>query len=146
MKTVKALLQSKVNIDTHSISPGATVWEAISIMSDAGIGALLVMDAGRLVGIVSERDYLRKVALKGRASQTTAVEEIMTANPFTVSPDTSMETCMEMMTEKRIRHLPVAEGDSVLGMLSIRDVLEATMEEQKHLIQQLEQYIRGESY
>ena len=146
MKTVKDLLLNKQNLDAHSILPGATVWEAISLMSDQSIGALLVIDGSKLVGVLSERDYLRKVALKGRASQTTAVEEIMTPNPFTVSPDTSLDICMELMTQKRIRHLPVTHGDEVLGMLSIRDVLEAVMEEQKHLILQLEQYIRGESY
>jgi CBS domain-containing protein len=122
------------------------VWDAIKLMTEKGVGALLVTQGDRLVGIVSERDYLRKVALMGRSSQTTAVSEIMTPNPFTVSPDTPMETCREMMTEKRIRHLPVTLNDTLLGMLSIRDVLESTMEEQKHLIQQLEQYIRGETY
>jgi CBS domain-containing protein len=146
MKTVKDILNSKTNAETHSVSPDALVWDAIKLMTEKGVGALLVTQGDRLVGIVSERDYLRKVALMGRSSQTTAVSEIMTPNPFTVSPDTPMETCREMMTEKRIRHLPVTLNDTLLGMLSIRDVLESTMEEQKHLIQQLEQYIRGETY
>lgn len=146
MKTVKDILNSKTNTETHSVSPDALVWDAIKLMTEKGVGALLVTQGDKLVGIVSERDYLRKVALMGRSSQSTAVKDIMTPNPFTVSPDTPMETCREMMTEKRIRHLPVTLNDNLLGMLSIRDVLESTMQEQKHLIEQLEQYIRGESY
>ena len=146
MKTVKDILNSKIDPETHSIEPDATVWDAIKLMSEKGVGALLVTENNRLVGIVSERDYMRKVALMGRASQTTAVREIMTANPFTVSPEERLGVCMELMTEKRFRHLPVTAGDTLCGMLSIRDVLESTMEDQKHLIQQLEQYIRGESY
>ena len=146
MKTVKDILNSKANADTHSVSPDALVWDAIKLMTEKGVGALLVTQGDKLVGIVSERDYLRKVALMGRSSQSTPVKEIMTPNPFTVSPETAMDVCREMMTEKRIRHLPVTLGEQLLGMLSIRDVLESTMEEQKHLIQQLEQYIRGETY
>lgn len=146
MKTVKDILNSKANADTHSVSPDVLVWDAIKLMTEKGVGALLVTQGSKLVGIVSERDYLRKVALMGRSSQSTSVKEIMTPDPFTVSPETPMEVCREMMTEKRIRHLPVTLGDNLLGMLSIRDVLESTMEEQKHLIQQLEQYIRGETY
>ncbi|RYZ86639.1 MAG: CBS domain-containing protein [Moraxellaceae bacterium] len=115
-------------------------------MTDKSVGALLVTDDDKLVGIISERDYMRKVALMGRASQTTNVRDIMTPNPLTVSPDQSMDVCMELMTEKRIRHLPVVENEKILAMLSIRDLLENIMEEQKHLILQLEQYIRGESY
>ena len=146
MKTVNDILHSKLDKGTYSVSPDTTVWDAISLMSDKGVGALLVVDNGKLVGVLSERDYMRKVALMGRASQSTAVKDIMTPNPFTVAPETSLETCMELMTEKRIRHLPVVGAQSLLGMLSIRDVLETVMEEQKHLIVQLEQYIRGETY
>lgn len=146
MKTVKDILNSKIDPETHSIRPDAKVWDAIKLMTEKGVGALLVTDDDKLVGIVSERDYMRKVALMGRASQTTAVEEIMTPNPITVTLDEKIDICMELMTEKRIRHLPVSSNGRLQGMLSIRDVLETTMEEQKHLIQQLEQYIRGESY
>lgn len=146
MKKVKDVLTAKGNDDTHSIAPSATVWDAIKLMTEKSVGALLVTENGALVGIVSERDYLKKVALMGRASQTTAVSEIMTANPFTVSPDQDMEACMQLMTDKRIRHLPVVDNGKLLAMISIRDLLESTMEEQKYLIQQLEQYIRGESY
>jgi CBS domain-containing protein len=122
------------------------VWDAIKLMTDKGVGALLVTENDKLVGIISERDYMRKVALMGRASQTTEVRDIMTPNPLTVTRDQSMEVCMELMTEKRIRHLPVVEHGEILAMLSIRDLLENIMEEQKHLIRQLEQYIRGETY
>ena len=115
-------------------------------MSEKGVGALLIVENHKLIGIVSERDYLRKVALMGRASQTTEVREIMTSNPITVTPDEGIDLCMELMTKKGIRHLPVATDDKIYGMLSIRDLLENIMEEQKHLIVQLEQYIRGESY
>lgn len=146
MKNVRDVLNAKGNSDTFSISPNAMVWDAIKLMTEKGVGALLVTDNGDLVGIVSERDYLKKVALMGRTSQTTAVSEIMTANPFTVSPDVDMEDCMQLMTDKRIRHLPVVENGKLLAMISIRDLLESTMQEQKYLIQQLEQYIRGESY
>jgi len=146
MKKVKDILTTKADTETYSITPTAKVWDAIKLMTEKGVGALLVTDSDKLVGIVSERDYLRKVALMGRASQTTEVRDIMTQDPLTVTPDQDMETCMELMTEKRIRHLPVVAEGKLLGMFSIRDLLENTLEEQKHLIQQLEQYIRGETY
>lgn len=144
MKKVNDILSS--DSTTHTISPDSTVWDAIKLMTDKGVGALLVTESNKLVGIISERDYMRKVALMGRASQTTQVREIMTPEPFTVNPDQSTEVCMQLMTEKRIRHLPVVDKGKILAMLSIRDLLENIMEEQKHLIEQLEQYIRGESY
>ncbi|GGY61933.1 histidine kinase [Cellvibrio zantedeschiae] len=146
MKKVKDILSEKINAETHSIAPSATVWDAIKLMTDKSVGALLVTENDKLVGIISERDYMRKVALMGRASQTTDVRDIMTPNPLTVAPDQTTEVCMELMTEKRIRHLPVVENGKILAMLSIRDLLENIMEEQKHLILQLEQYIRGETY
>jgi len=146
MKNVRDVLNAKGNSDTFSISPNDTVFDAIKLMSEKGVGALLVTENDDLVGIVSERDYLKKVALMGRTSKTTAVSEIMTASPFTVSPNVDMEDCMQLMTDKRIRHLPVVENDKLVAMISIRDLLESTMEEQKYLIQQLEQYIRGETY
>ena len=146
MKKVKDVLTAKGNIETFSIASSATVWDAIKLMTEKGVGALLVTENETLVGIMSERDYLKKVALMGRASQTTAVSEIMTTNPFTVSSDQDMEACMQLMTDKRIRHLPVVNNGKLTAMISIGDLLKITMEEQKHLIQQLEQYIRGESY
>ena len=146
MKKVKDILTSKFDIETYSIEPTATVWDAITLMTEKSVGALLVTENDTLVGVISERDYLRKVALMGRASQTTEVKDIMTPHPFTVTPTDSLTPCMELMTEKRIRHLPVIENGKPIAMLSIRDLLESTMEEQKQLIQQLEQYIRGETY
>jgi len=146
MKKVNDVLNSKSDAETYSVGSSTLVWDAIKLMTEKGVGALLVTDKDKLVGIVSERDYLRKVALMGRSSQSTEVKDIMTAGPITVTPDESMELCMELMTAKRIRHLPVVAEGKILGMLSIRDLLENTMEEQKHLIKQLEQYIRGESY
>lgn len=145
MKKVTDILGIK-DRTTHSIAPTETVWDAIKLMSDKGVGALLVTESDKLVGIISERDYMRKVALLGRASQTTQVRDIMTPDPFTVSPDESTEVCMQLLSEKRIRHLPVVENGKIRAMLSIRDLLENIMDEQKHLIEQLEQYIRGETY
>jgi len=146
MKKVKDILNSKIDPDTHSVEPNATVWDAIELMTEKSVGALLVTENQELLGVISERDYMRKVALLGRASKSTAVKEIMTPNPITVTPEETMDACMTLMTEKRIRHLPVVSDGKIFGMLSIRDLLESTMEEQKHLIQQLEQYIRGETY
>ncbi|RYY73666.1 MAG: CBS domain-containing protein [Gammaproteobacteria bacterium] len=146
MKNVRDILGSKLDPETYSVAPDAMVWDAIKLMSEKSVGALLVTDMHKLVGIVSERDYMRKVALLGRSSKSTEVKDIMTANPITVTPEETMDACMALMTEKRIRHLPVVSDEKLFGMLSIRDLLESTMEEQKHLIQQLEQYIRGESY
>ncbi len=146
MKNVKDILGSKVDPETYSVSPNAMVWDAIKLMSEKSVGALLVTESAKLVGIISERDYMRKVALLGRSSKSTEVKDIMTANPITVTLEETMDACMALMTEKRIRHLPVVANGKLFGMLSIRDLLENTMEEQKHLIQQLEQYIRGETY
>ena len=146
MKKVKDVLNAKAHAEILSARPNTLVWDAIKLMSDNGIGALVVTDDGHLVGIISERDYLRKVALMGRSSRSTEVREIMTANPFTVTAEESMEACMELMTNKRIRHLPVMEGEVLIGLVSIGDILRNTMEEQKHLIDQLEGYIRGETY
>ena len=146
MKNVKDILGSKADPETYSVSPNAMVWDAIKLMSEKSVGALLVTESAKLVGIISERDYMKKVALLGRSSKSTEVKDIMTANPITVTPEETMDACMALMTEKRIRHLPVVANEKLFGMLSIRDLLESTMEEQKHLIQQLEQYIRGETY
>jgi CBS domain-containing protein len=148
MKNVKDILNSKVDPETYSVSPDVMVWDAIKLMSEKSVGALLVtqIGTGNLVGIISERDYMRKVALLGRSSKSTEVKDIMTSNPITVTPEETMDACMALMTEKRIRHLPVVDDGKIFGMLSIRDLLESTMEEQQHLILQLEQYIRGETY
>ena len=142
MTTVAQLLQTKGH-DVWSISPGASVYEAISMMADKQVGALLVVDGQRTVGIVSERDYARKVILQGKSSQTTPVREIMTDKVFYIRPEQSIEDCMALMTTKRIRHLPVLRDNQLLGVVSIGDVVKALLAERDVRIQQLEQYITG---
>jgi CBS domain-containing protein len=126
-----------------SVSPDTSVLDAIKKMADKGIGALLVLENGKPVGIVSERDYARKVILQGRSSQQTPVREIMTTRVVCARPDLNVEECMAIMTDKRIRHLPVMEGDRLLGMISIGDLVKAIIAEQQFIIKQLERYIAG---
>lgn len=140
MKLVKHILDSKGN-DIWAIGPEDTVLDAIRMMADKGIGALLVMDAGSLVGIVSERDYARKVILQGKASDSTPVSEIMTREVVVTAAEVTVGECMTLMTEKRIRHLPVTKEDDVIGVLSIGDLVKAIIAEQEYTIQQLENYI-----
>lgn len=140
MKLVKHLLEEKGN-DIWSIEPDRSVLDAIKMMAEKGIGALLVMDGKQLTGILSERDYARKVILQGRSSKDTAVREIMTDKVFSATPERSVEECMALMTDKRIRHLPVVDGGSVIGVLSIGDLVKAKIEEQEFQIKQLENYI-----
>ena len=124
-----------------SIDPDAPVLEAIRIMADRSIGALPVMRDGKLLGIVSERDYARKVILKNRSSADTPVRDIMTTPVTTISPDQAVHNCMEIMTQQRIRHLPVVERNAVVGMISIGDLVKAVIEEQQQTIDHLERYI-----
>ncbi len=139
--TVSQLLANKGD-DVWAVPSGATVYEALELMADKGIGALLVIDDDRLVGVMSERDYARKVILFERDSKHTTVAEIMTGEVHTVTPDNSVGECMALMTERRIRHLPVlADGQTVIGVISIGDVVKTVIHEQKFLIEQLEQYI-----
>ena len=140
MKLVKHLLDSKGH-DILSISPDATVLEAIKLMAAKGIGALLVMQDGKLAGIVTERDYARKVILKERASNDTPVRDIMTAELSTASYKHNVEECMNLMTERHIRHLPVIDDGEVVGMISIGDLVKAVIADQKEEIEQLEHYI-----
>jgi CBS domain-containing protein len=140
MRTVKQLLDAKGRL-VVSIAPEEPVLEAIQLMSDHHIGALLVMRGEELLGILSERDYARKVILKGRSSAETAAWEIMSSPVQTVGPDDTINTCMRLMTERRFRHLPVVEGDKVSGMLSIGDLVRVVIEEQQQEIAQLQQYI-----
>ncbi len=142
MTTVRQLLDRKDRA-VFSVGPEAPVLEAIRAMAEHHVGALLVMTGEVLAGIVSERDYARKVILRGRSSSDTPVRDIMTSPVFTVSPDTSVEQCMQLVTDKRVRHLPVVEADRVIGMVSIGDLVKAVIAEQQQQIQQLESYIHS---
>lgn len=142
MKTVKQILDVKGH-DVWSINPDTSVFDAIKMMAEKEVGALLVTDGGKPVGIISERDYARKVILKGRSSQETLIKDIMTTAVIYAHPDQSIEECMGLMTEKRIRHLPVIDGEQLLGLISIGDLVKAIIAEQQGMIEQLEHYISG---
>lgn len=142
MKLVKHLLDSKRR-HIISVTPGTSVFDAIQIMADETIGSLIVMDGDQLLGIVTERDYARKVILKGRSSESTQVSEIMTQDVLTTSSAKTVNDCMELMTERRIRHLPVVEDDRVIGMISIGDLVQAIISDQQEEIEHLEHYISG---
>jgi CBS domain-containing protein len=145
MRTVKDILRGK-GADVWSVAPDNTVYEALTFMAEKNIGAVLVMDAGRLVGILSERDYARKVDLLGKKAADTPVQEIMTARVVCVRPDETVEECMALMTDKHVRHLPVLEEDQVIGVVSIGDVVKSIIAEQEFIISQLEHYITGTPY
>ena len=140
MRLVRNMLDSKGNNIWH-IAPEDSVLDAVRMMADKSVGALLVMSDANLVGIVSERDYARKVILEGRSSEKTPVKEIMTAEVISARPEQTVEECMLVMTENRIRHLPVVEDERVVGVLSIGDLVKAIIEEQHFTIRQLEMYI-----
>jgi CBS domain-containing protein len=142
MAEVAQLLKHKGST-IYSVDPEAPVLEAIRLMAEHHVGALLVMRDQQLVGVVSERDYARKVILKGRSSSATAVRQIMSSPVLTVRPDQLVRECMQIMTDKRVRHLPVIEGGRVIGVLSIGDLVRAVLEEQQKTIEELEQYIRS---
>jgi CBS domain-containing protein len=142
VQTVKQLLEVKGG-RLFSVTPQDSVLRAIEIMATNHVGALLVMDADLLLGVVSERDYARKVILMNRASRDTPVADIMSAPPITVAPEHTVHHCMELMTDKRIRHLPVVSDGHVLGILSIGDLVKAVIEEQSRRIEALEGYIAG---
>ena len=144
-ETVASVLKSKGSA-IWSIAPDATVYEAIAMMANKGVGALLVLAGGRLEGIISERDYARKVILEGRSSKDTPVREIMTRSVKTVTPDHTVDECMQIMTESRIRHLPVVERDTVVGIVSIGDMVRATIAAQAATIDHLHTYILGTTY
>ena len=143
MKTVAELLKAKP-ARVVSVRPEQSVLDAIKVLAAEDIGAAIVMTGDHLAGIFSERDYTRKVILQGRASNTTRVEEIMTANVIVVSPRTKARECMALMTEKQIRHLPVLDGGRVVGMVSIRDIVSDIIADQDFTIEQLEHYISGQ--
>ena len=142
MKLVKHLLDSKGH-DVISVAPDSSVFDAIKLMADRLVGSLLVMNDEELRGIVTERDYARKVIIKGRSSETTSVSEIMSTEVLTTSSSQTVNQCMELMTERRIRHLPVVEDNHVIGMISIGDLVQAIIADQQEEIEQLESYISG---
>jgi len=142
MFSVKQILEKKGH-DIWVISPQAKVFDALKLMSDKNIGALIVVDKSRVAGVISERDYARKVILKGKSSKDARVDQIMTPHVYGVHPETTAEECMALMTEKHIRHLPVIDKDRLLGIVSIGDIVKAIMSEQKVTIEHLKNYIMG---
>lgn len=142
MKTIKQLLDYK-GYAVFSIAPTATVYEAIEKMADKEVGALVVMRGEKMVGIISERDYARKVILKGHSSKETKVSEIMTSHVIYTSPDETIENCMALMTARRIRHLPVVSEGQVIGVISLGDLVRAIMMNQENTIRKLENYIKN---
>lgn len=140
MNPVSGLLGKRENV-IYKVAPDATVFDGLKLLADYGIGAMLVMDQERLVGIFSERDYTRKVALKGKNSRETKVADIMVADVITVGPGTRTRACMELMSKNKIRHLPVVENGTVIGMISIRDIMNDIIADNEQTIAQLQTYI-----
>ena len=146
MKTVKDILKNKNQKEVWSVQPKATVFEALALMGEKEIGALMVIEEkGKVAGIISERDYARKVILKGKASRETAVKDIMTPadQMYTVKPETSVDDCMVLITGKHIRHIPVFDNEKFVGVVSIGDIVKSIIAEQETLIEQLSNYIAG---
>ena len=142
MRTVRQLLEAKAP-EVFAIGPDDPVIDAIRLMAEKRIGALLVLQAGKLAGIVSERDYARKIVLQGRSSHDTPVRDIMTADVVSIGLDDTTDRCMQLVTDRRIRHLPVLDGGSVLGVVSIGDLVKAVIEDQQLELDQLQRYIVG---
>jgi len=142
MKTVANILAVKGS-EVFRVAPGASVYEALQILAEKNTGALVVTEGGKLVGVISERDYARKVVLVDRSSRDTLVSEIMSSDVKTVAPTASIEECMELMTERHIRHLPVLEDDELVGVVSIGDVVKAVIADLAAMVEQLDSYIRG---
>jgi CBS domain-containing protein len=145
MITVKDLLKG-VATSTVVVSPKDTVYRALQLMAENNVGAVMISEEGRMVGIFTERDYCRKVILMGRSSLNTPIEEIMTKNMITVRPDQPLEECLELMTKYYIRHLPVQDGDKLIGLVSMRDVMTMILSVKEDRIQRLESYILGAEY
>ena len=143
VEVVRSILKVK-HTDVWSIGPDAVVYEAIAMMADKGVGALPVLDGDKLMGILSERDYARRVILQGRSSRETRVSEIMTSSVITVTPDNTVTECLEIMTNHRIRHLPVVEGEKLVGIVSIGDLVKAIVSAQEYAISQMSGYIAGD--
>ncbi|TAN53162.1 MAG: CBS domain-containing protein [Betaproteobacteria bacterium] len=144
MKSVAQILKSKSAQAVLTIAPSDSVYDAVKMMADKGVGALLAIEGGTIVGIVTERDYARKIVLMGRSSRETPVRDIMTAPVMYVRPDQSNEECMALMTDNRLRHLPVMDDGRLIGLVSIGDLVKDIISEQKFIIDQLEHYIRGD--
>ncbi len=144
MKSVAIILKSKSDPTVYTIAPDATVFDAVKLMAERSIGALVVMEGEQVVGIVTERDYARKVILMARSSKVTPVRDIMTSSVMYVRPDQASDECMVLMTENRLRHLPVMDSGKLVGLVSIGDLVKDIISEQKFIIEQLEHYITGE--
>lgn len=140
MGKVRNILQSK-NEAIFTVPPDITVYRAIELMCQKNIGAIIIEENGKLSGIFTERDYARKVVLKGKSSKATLIRELMTLDPFIVTPENTIEECMGLMNDKRIRHLPVVENGKLLGVISVGDLIRFIMEEQRTIIEHLENYI-----
>jgi CBS domain-containing protein len=143
MKIIRDILEAKGH-EVYTISPDATVYEALSLMAEKNVGALVILEGETLEGLISERDYARKIILKGKFSKDTPVHEIMSREPVTVTMDDNLEQCMELMTDKRVRHLPVVEEGRLIGIISIGDVVKGIIDHKEFIIQQLEKYIKGQ--
>jgi CBS domain-containing protein len=142
MGKVSDILKSKSHAGSiFSVEPNTIVYKAIELMAEKNIGGLLITENSKLVGIFTERDYARKLILKGRSSKDTVIGDLMTKNPFTVSSDASIEECMQIMSDKRFRHLPIVDNDELTGIISIGDVVRYVIEEQRSIIEHLEEYI-----
>ena len=144
MKSAAQILKSKPEQVVYSVTPTTSVLDAVKLMAEKNIGALLVMEDAKIVGMITERDYARKIVLKGRSSKESPVREIMTSPVLYVRPNHTNEECMALMTDNRVRHLPVMDGDKLLGLVSIGDLVKDIISEQKFIIQQLENYIAGD--
>ena len=142
MRNVRDILRDK-GTAVYSISPDDAVYDALRLMAEKNVGSLLVLEGDRMAGMISERDYARKIILMDRLSRETKVKEIMTTEVFTVTPDMDLDECMELITEKRVRHLPVVENDRVIGVISIGDVVKGIIDHKEFVIGQLESYIKG---
>ena len=144
MKTVAEIINSKPDHQVYSIGPEAPVLDALRLMAEKNIGALVVLEGEQVIGIISERDYARKMILEGRSSVATPVRTIMTRDVVTIEPRLDHESCMQLMTDRHLRHLPVVDNGRLVGLLSIGDLVKNVIAEQQELIRHLEQYIRGE--
>jgi len=140
MRPIQELLKNR-EASVWSLTPQMSVFDALKQLADHDVGAMMVIDGGKLVGVFSERDYTRKIALAGKASKETSVRDIMTANVLTVTPQTRTKDCMALMSQKKIRHLPVLDGEKVLGMISIRDIMDDIIHDHELTISQLQTYI-----